>query len=171
MCRMRHVRIHGVASRRGDQIVGDHEFGARHGIEGQFCLARLGGEADMAVAGSKQAATEAFTPVDRSREFDLSLKPLEAFIVLYSSQWPIDTGGADLEHISAGDRIGDVEESRYRMADFCASIDRHRLVIEPFGHYLERWPPTAGNDHPDKAETHGFERRPDHLRDAVGVNQ
>jgi len=171
MCRMRYVRIHGVASRRGDQIIGDYEFGAHHGVEGQFCLARLGGEAHMAIAGSKQAPAEAFTPVHRSREFDLSLKTPEAIIVLYSNQWPINTGGANLQHITAGDRIGDVEESRYRMADFCTSIDCHRLVIEPFGHYLERWPPTAGNDHPDKAVTHGFERRPDYLRDAVGVNQ
>lgn len=125
----------------------------------------------MTTLSSKQAAAEALAPIDWLREFDLSLEAAEAIVILGPNQRSIDARGADLEHIGASNRIGDIEKSRYGMADLCAGIDRHRLVIEPLGHYLKCWTPTAGDDHPDKAVAHGFERRLDRLRDAMGVNQ
>jgi hypothetical protein len=168
---MSRLRIGGVPLRRGNQIVGYDEFRSRHRIERQFCLAPVGSEANITAGSSEQAATETLAAIDRPRQLDLGLETAETVVILAANQRSIDPWGADLEHISAGYRVGDIEKSRHVMADLRTIIERHWSIVEPLGHYLESWPPTARDDHPDKTIAHCFERRLNRLRDAMGVNQ
>jgi hypothetical protein len=161
----------GVAWRPSDQIICKDKLCPADGVERQFRLARFGGKTNVATRRSEQTAAKTLASVDRPREFDLGFETGETIIVFGPNQGTVDARGADLEHIGAGNRVCDIKQGGHRAADLCAVIDRHRLVIEPHGHHLKRRPPTAGDDDPDEAITHGFERRSDRLRDAVRVDQ
>ena len=104
-------------------------------------------------------------------QLDLGLEPGEAVVILRPHQRPVDAGRADLEHVGAGDRIGDIEQRRDGVADRGAVLDRHRRVVEPLGHDLQRRAASAGEDDPHDAIAHRRERRLDHPRDAVGIDQ
>ena len=139
--------------------------------ERQAHLARLGGETDVARRGSEQPAAEALASVDRPGELDPRFEPAEPIVIFGANQRTIDARRADLEHVGAGDRVGDIEKGRDRAADLGAVLDRHRLVVAPLGHDLKRRPAAAGDDHPHEAIAHRLERRLDRLRDTVRVDQ
>ena len=147
----------GVAGRPRNQIVCEDKLRPVDGIERQFRLARFGDKTNVATRRSEQTAAETLAPVDRPRELDPGFETPETIIVFGPDQRTVDAGGADLEHIGAGNRVCDIKQGGHGMADLCAVIDRHRLVIEPLGHHLKRRPPTAGDDYSDEAITHGFE--------------
>ncbi len=104
-------------------------------------------------------------------QLDLGLETAEAVVILGPHQRPVDAGRADFERVGAGDRVGDIEQRRNRVADRGAILDRHRRVVDPLGHDLQGRAAPAGDDDPHDAITHRRQRRLDHLRDAVGIDQ
>ena len=154
-----------------DQIVGQNEPRPCHAGQRQPRFTGLRGEANLAIGGAEQAAAKALAATERLRQLDPSLEPAEAVIVFGSNQRAVDARGAYFEKIGARDRVGDIEKSRDGTADQSAIIDRHRGVVDPLGHHLQRRAAPAGHDDPNEAITHRHERRFDHLRDLVGVDQ
>ena len=123
------------------------------------------------VGGAEQAPAKPLAPADRLRQLDPGLEAAEPVVILRPNQRAVDAGRADFERVGAGDRVGDIEQGRDGAADQRAIIDGHRHLVAPLGHDLQCRATPAGDDDPHQPIAHRRERRLDHLRDAVGVDQ
>src|SRR5262249_31017166 len=110
-------------------------------------------------------------PVERHDEFYPNLETAEAIKVLCTNQRTVDTRGTNLQRVSPGNRVGDVEKDGDRVANLRAVIMCNRRIVQPLGHDLQRGPAPTGHEHSHETIAGRFERRLDHLRDAVRVNQ
>jgi hypothetical protein len=154
-----------------EELVGEHQLGARYGVEGQFENNLADEKPHDLALDAKHAAAKAPASLDGLVELDLRLEAGEALEILASHQRPVDAGRAHLERVGTDDGIGDVEQRRERAADIGAILHRHGRAVEPLGHDLERGAPAARHADAHQPVAHRLKRGRHHRLDLPGIHR
>jgi hypothetical protein len=116
-------------------------------------LAIVQPDAGGGFVGSEDDPDEPLAAVLREESFNSGLVAGKSIPVFYARQWPVDSGGADLQGPGAGYRVVDVDRGTDVVADVLAILDGYLRAVGSVGHDLDgrAFAPEHGDTHELKA--------------------